>query len=220
VKVQAIDVTVTVKQRRNTMTSALKELREKAGMSQAELAGRISCSRVQVARLEAGVRQVTPKWAERLAPALGCKPVNILYPDNANRETENADLAMGIPKDQTVSSLLSVPMSQFAEGRFLSLRLVAERLGVKEAALASLIGIAPDHAPTADAYEIDVALSPMVRILAMASEMAGGEDRAALWVKHQPIPGWAGKSAFDLVREGKSRKVLDYLEAVRSGVAA
>ena len=68
--------------------------------------------------------------------------------------------------------------------------------------------------------KVDSALSPVVRILAMASEMAGGEDRAAIWFKHQPIPGWAGKTAYDLVREGKADKVLAYLEAVRSGVYA
>jgi hypothetical protein len=54
----------------------------------------------------------------------------------------------------------------------------------------------------------------------MASEMAGDDQRAAIWFKHQPIPGWAGKTAYDLVRERKTDKVLAYLEAVRSGVYA
>lgn len=34
------------------------------------------------------------------------------------------------------------------------------------------------------------------------------------------IPGWAGKTAYDLVTEGKADKVLAYLEAVHSGVYA
>jgi hypothetical protein len=59
-----------------------------------------------------------------------------------------------------------------------------------------------------------------LRILAMAGEMAGGSERAAIWFKHQRIPGWAGKTAQDLVREGKADKVLAYLEAVRSSVPA
>jgi hypothetical protein len=50
--------------------------------------------------------------------------------------------------------------------------------------------------------------------------MAGDAQRAAIWFTHQPIPGWAGKTAYDLVREGKADKVLAYLEAVRSGVYA
>lgn len=59
-----------------------------------------------------------------------------------------------------------------------------------------------------------------LRILAIAEEMAGDKQRAATWFEHQPIPGWAGKTAYDLVQEGKADKVLDYLEAVKSGVYA
>lgn len=50
--------------------------------------------------------------------------------------------------------------------------------------------------------------------------MAGDESRAAIWFKHQPLRGWAGKTAYDLVGEGKADQVLHYLEAVRSGVYA
>jgi uncharacterized protein (DUF2384 family) len=57
-----------------------------------------------------------------------------------------------------------------------------------------------------------------LRILTMALEMAGDEQRAAIWFRQQPIPGWAGKTAYDLVQEGKADQVLAYLEAVRSGV--
>ena len=57
-----------------------------------------------------------------------------------------------------------------------------------------------------------------LRILAMAEEMAGDKQRAVIWFEHQPIPGWAGKTAYDLVQEGKADKVLAYLEAVKSNV--
>jgi Protein of unknown function (DUF2384) len=104
---------------------------------------------------------------------------------------------------------------------FLSPRRVAERLGVTLTELAAMIGVARNTlAAKAGGRKVDLALSPVVRILAMASEMAGGEDRAAIWFKHQPIPGWAGKTAYDLVKEGEADKVLAYLEAVRAGVYA
>lgn len=51
----------------------------------------------------------------------------------------------------------------------------------------------------------------------MAMEMTGDETRAVIWFKHQPIPGWSGKTAYDIVGEGKADKVLTYLEAVRAG---
>jgi hypothetical protein len=118
---------------------------------------------------------------------------------------------------------LDTSASGFAEAQtpFLSPRRVADRLGVTSTELASLIGVARNTLTAASgARKVDAALSPVVRILAMAGEMAGGDERAAIWFKHQPIPGWSGKTAFDLVSEGKAEKVLAYLEAVRSGVYA
>ncbi len=67
---------------------------------------------------------------------------------------------------------------------------------------------------------MDEALSPLVRIIAMAAEMVGDEARATIWFKHQPIPGCGGKTAYDLVRERKADNVIAYLEVVRSGVYA
>jgi hypothetical protein len=118
---------------------------------------------------------------------------------------------------------LEISASRFGEARtpFLSARQVADLLGVTLTELAGLVGVARNTlAAKSASRKVDSALSPVVRILAIASEMAGGEDRAAIWFKHQPIPGWAGKTAYDLVREGKADKVLAYLEAVRSGVYA
>jgi hypothetical protein len=118
---------------------------------------------------------------------------------------------------------IDVPAFRFAEAAspYLSPRRLAAVLGVTMTELAALTGLARNTlAAKGGGRKVDSALSPLVRIVSMASEMAGGEDRAALWFKHQPIPGWAGKTAFDLVREGKADKVLAYLEATRSGVYA
>lgn len=121
------------------------------------------------------------------------------------------------------SVALEISAGRFGEGDtpFLSPRRVADLLGVTMTELAALVGVARNTlAAKSGARKVDAALSPVVRVLAMAGEMAGGEERAAIWFKHQPIPGWAGKTAYDLVREGKADKVLAYLEAVRSGVYA
>ena len=113
--------------------------------------------------------------------------------------------------------------SRFGDGQspFLSADRVSKQLGVTLSELARLIGVARNTLTAkSGARKVDHALSHVVRILAMASEMAGDENRATIWFKHQPIPGWGGKTAYDLVSEGKSDKVLAYLEAVRSGVYA
>ena len=108
-----------------------------------------------------------------------------------------------------------------ADAPFLSARLLADGLGVTLTELAALAGVARNTLTAkSGARKVDQALSPVVRIIAIAGEMAGDESRAAIWFKHQPIPGWAGKTAYDLVRERKADKVIAYLEAVRSGVYA
>src|SRR5690606_8126965 len=72
-----------------------------------------------------------------------------------------------------------------AERPFLSPRRVAEQLGVTLTELAGLIGVARNTLTAqSGARKVDAALSPLVRVLAMASEMAGSEQRAAIWFKH------------------------------------
>ena len=115
----------------------------------------------------------------------------------------------------------AVTTSGYGVTPFLAARGGADLLGVTMTELAGLVVVARNTlAAKSGARKVDAARSPVVRVLAMAGEMAGGEERAAIWFKHQPIPGWAGKTAYDLVREGKADKVLAYLEAVRSGVYA
>ncbi|WP_119272546.1 antitoxin Xre/MbcA/ParS toxin-binding domain-containing protein [Taklimakanibacter deserti] len=112
---------------------------------------------------------------------------------------------------------------QFSEGEppVLSPRRISQFLGIEQSELAALIGIPREALSTkTHAPKLEQALRSLVRILAMAIEMTGEKSRAAIWFKHQPIPGWAGKTAYDLVGAGKVGKVSDYLESVRAGVYA
>ena len=58
--------------------STLRIFRERAGLSQDELASKVGTSQPQIFRLEAGQRKITHEWATRLAPALGVTPDHIL----------------------------------------------------------------------------------------------------------------------------------------------
>jgi hypothetical protein len=129
---------------------------------------------------------------------------------------------MFIERKEYDVAMMSVPAASLREegAPHLSARRVADHLGITLSELATMVGVARNTLTASTGRKADAALSPVVRILALAGEMAGGEDRAVIWFKHQPIPGWAGKTASDLVREGKSEKVMAYLEAVRAGVYA
>lgn len=55
-------------------TSRLRELRDKASLSQEELAERAGVSRATIAALERGKRTAQPKTRRKLAEALGVAP--------------------------------------------------------------------------------------------------------------------------------------------------
>ena len=62
----------------------MKTLREAADLSQDRLAELVGTSQAQIQRLETGKRRITVQWAQRLAPHLGCKPVELLPLDQSN----------------------------------------------------------------------------------------------------------------------------------------
>jgi uncharacterized protein (DUF2384 family) len=98
---------------------------------------------------------------------------------------------------------------------------LADALGITIAELATITGVTRNalSAPSTS-RATNAALAPLARVLFTATEMAGDESRAAIWFKHQPIPGYGGETAFDLARQGRARAVLDYLASVRAGVYA
>lgn len=59
--------------------SRLRELRERQGLSQQQLADLAGTSQPQIKRLETGDRKLTKEWAERLAPHLQASPEAILF---------------------------------------------------------------------------------------------------------------------------------------------
>lgn len=66
----------------------LKELREKAGLSQARLAELAGTSQPQVRRLEASQRKLTKQWADRLAPHLHVRSQDLLFADDKDTQRE------------------------------------------------------------------------------------------------------------------------------------
>jgi hypothetical protein len=60
----------------------------------------------------------------------------------------------------------------------------------------------------------------VVRILAAVEQLTGDPDRAIIWVRHQPIAGYDGQTALELVEAGRADAVLAHLEDLRDGIYA
>lgn len=64
-------------------------------------------------------------------------------------------------------------------------------------------------------------LGEVARIITAATELLGGEQgRAVVWFKHQPLAGFDGRTAEELVAAGHADAVVAHLDLLREGVYA
>jgi hypothetical protein len=63
-------------------------------------------------------------------------------------------------------------------------------------------------------------LREMVEILNKIEPRFGSELIAYAWYRSEPLPGFSGQTAMQLVRAGRAADVLDYIDAVDAGVYA
>ncbi|MGP3790539.1 antitoxin Xre/MbcA/ParS toxin-binding domain-containing protein [Pseudomonas sp. B392_1p] len=62
-------------------------------------------------------------------------------------------------------------------------------------------------------------LQDMVRVLAVATEMTGGLERAAFLLRNEPLRTFGYKTADALIQEGRADAVIAYLESLAGGAA-
>jgi len=60
-------------------------------------------------------------------------------------------------------------------------------------------------------------MAPVIEILSEAEELAGDFDKAIIWFRHQPIAGYGGRTAQELVEAGHADAVLSHLEDLGDG---
>nr|WP_197530007.1 antitoxin Xre/MbcA/ParS toxin-binding domain-containing protein [Gloeobacter violaceus] len=69
--------------------------------------------------------------------------------------------------------------------------------------------------------EVQSRLGRVAKIIARAAAMIGGEaNRAVIWFRFEPLPGFDHKTAAQLVAEGHADAVETYLDMLDDGVYA
>ncbi|MCB2080519.1 MAG: hypothetical protein KDE55_22850 [Novosphingobium sp.] len=114
--------------------------------------------------------------------------------------------------------MLATFLDGVRDGDLIAPRLMAERLRVPMTRLSRLAHLNRNtmvQRPGSPA--VQEKLGQIARIIAQAAQLAGDEGRAIIWFKHQPIPGW-GKTAEELVEDGRADEVLADLERMADGV--
>ena len=117
--------------------------------------------------------------------------------------------------------MLTALLADIRERDFVSPQRMSRRLRLSLADLAKLAHI---HRNTLtqrpDSPLVQKSLEPVVRILAAVEQLTGDPDRAIIWFRHQPIAGYDGQTALELVEAGHADAVLAHLEDLRDGIYA
>ncbi len=64
---------------------------------------------------------------------------------------------------------------------------------------------------------VQARVGEVARIVSAAAEIIGDDAKAAVWFRHQPLAGFAGRTAEELVAAGHAAAVLRHLDQLADG---
>ena len=106
---------------------------------------------------------------------------------------------------------------QFAPGR------IAEALRTTRDEVARTVGLGRDAVMRPERVaspKTQKRLREMVEILNRVEPRFGSALIAYAWYRSEPLAGFGGQTAMQLVRDGRAAEVMDYIDAVEAGVHA
>ena len=117
--------------------------------------------------------------------------------------------------------MLSSPLADVFDPKLpgISPELVAATLKVQMVDIARLAAVHRNtlaRAPTSS--KVQGRLGEVMRILTEAAALLDGNlDKAIIWFRHQPLAGFEGQTAEELVADGHAAAVLTHLHLLRQG---
>ena len=111
----------------------------------------------------------------------------------------------------------------FAEAGQFEPRKIAAALRTSAEEVAMTVGLGKDALQRRTRINSDKTqrrLRELVEILNKVEPRFGSELMAYAWYRSEPLPGFDGRTAMQLVKEGKAQEVLEYIDAVDAGVFA
>lgn len=114
-------------------------------------------------------------------------------------------------------------LTQYAVNGFFAPRKIAEALRTTSEEVARTAGLGRDAVQRKDRVRSDKTqrrLREMVEVINKVEPRFGSTLMAYAWYRSEPLPGFSGQTAMQLVRNGRADDVLDYVDAVDAGVHA
>ncbi|WP_119269670.1 antitoxin Xre/MbcA/ParS toxin-binding domain-containing protein [Taklimakanibacter deserti] len=114
-------------------------------------------------------------------------------------------------------------LAQYAEDGIFAPGKIAEAFRTTREEVARTAGLGKDAVQRRDRVRSDKTqrrLREMVEIVNKVEPRLGSALMAYAWYRSEPLPGFSGQTAMQLVRNGRAEEVLDYIDAVDAGVHA
>lgn len=114
-------------------------------------------------------------------------------------------------------------LAQYADKGMFAPRKIAEALRTTSEEVARTAGLGKDAVQRKDRVRSDRTqrrLREMVEVINKVEPRFGSALMAYAWYRSEPLPGFSGQTAMQLVRNGRGDEVLDYIDAVDAGAHA
>jgi len=114
-------------------------------------------------------------------------------------------------------------LAQHGDGGFFAPNKIAEALRTTSEEVARTAGLARDAVRRKKRVHSDRTqrrLHEMVEVLNKVESRFGSALMAYPWHRSEPLPGFSGQTAMQLVRRGRAKEALDDIDAVDAGVHA
>ncbi|CDX52146.1 hypothetical protein LCM4577_23630 [Mesorhizobium sp. LCM 4577] len=114
-------------------------------------------------------------------------------------------------------------LAQYADDGLFAPKKIADAFRTTSEEIARTAGLGKDAVQRRERVRSDKTqrrLREMVEIVNKVEPRFGSALMAYAWYRSEPLPGFSGQTAMQLVREGRANEVLDFIDAVDAGIYA
>ncbi len=114
-------------------------------------------------------------------------------------------------------------LAQYADNGIFAPRKIANALRTSSEEIARTAGLGKDAIQRKERIRSDKTqrrLREMIEIVNKVEPRFGSALMAYAWYRSEPLSGFSGQTAMQLVREGRAGEVLEFVDAVDAGVHA
>jgi len=112
-------------------------------------------------------------------------------------------------------------LAQYADDGLFAPKKIAEAFRTTSEEIARTAGLGKDAVQRRDRVQSDKTqrrLREMVEVVNKVEPRFGSALMAYAWYRSEPLSGFSGRTAMQLVREGRADDVLEFIDAVDAGI--